>query len=250
MSDPPLPANPHPSEDARRHAASPTIGRAVEQLADDLWSQARRLRFLGVETGTRTTLVRLSNGGVFVHSPGPLDAGLRKLVDGLGPVVAVVAPSLFHHLWAGDWKAAYPGALLCGCPGLEKKRDDLPWDRVLGDRPEERWSEDIDQVFFAARTMENEVVFYHRASHSLVCCDIVFNLSKHPSRFTRLVAALLANRRPGATWLEHLMIRDRAGARAQIDRMLTWDIERIVLSHGVMIEIDGHEVLRRAYAWL
>lgn len=244
------PANPHPSEDARRHAASPTIGHAVEQLADDLWSQARRLRFLGVETGTRTTLVRLSNGGVFVHSPGPLDARVRKLVDGLGPVVAVVAPSLFHHLWAGDWKTAYPGALLCACPGLEMKRDDLPWDRVLGDQPEAPWCEDIDQVFFAARTMENEVVFYHRASRSLVCCDIVFNLRKHPSRFTRLVAALLANRRPGATWLEHLMIRDRPGARAQIDRMLTWDIERIVLSHGEMIESGGREVLRRAYAWL
>jgi hypothetical protein len=46
------------------------------------------------------------------------------------------------------------------------------------------------------------------------------------------------------------MIQDHEGVREQIDRMLAWDIERIVLSHGEMIESDGREVLRRAYAWL
>jgi hypothetical protein len=222
----------------------------MERLADDLWTKARPLRFLGVETGTRTTIVRLASGGLFVHSPGPLADDTRRFVEGLGPVVAVVSPSRFHHLWAGAWKQAYPEALLCACPGLEKKRADLPWDRVLGDAPEPPWQGQLDQVFFAARSLENEVVFFHRASRSLLCCDIVFNLSKHPSRLTRLLATLLGNRRPGATWLEHLMIRDRESAREQIDRMLAWDIDRIVLSHGEMIASGGREVLRRAYAWL
>ena len=65
-----------------------------------------------------------------------------------------------------------------------------------------------------------------------------------------MAAALLGNRAPGATWLERLIIRDRAGAREQVDRMLAWDIDGIVLSHGDLIEGDGREVLRRAYAWL
>ena len=46
------------------------------------------------------------------------------------------------------------------------------------------------------------------------------------------------------------MIREREAAREQLDRMLAWDIDRIVLSHGEMIPSDGREVLRRAYAWL
>ena len=222
----------------------------MEQLAQDLWTKARPLRFLGVETGTRMTIVQLASGGLFVHSPGPLDAETRAFVDGLGPVVAVVAPSLFHHLWAGAWQEAHPEALLCACPGLERKRADLPWDAVLGDDPQPAWRGELDQVFFGARKLENEVVFFHRASRSLLCCDILFNLSAHPSRLTRVVATLLANRRPGATWLEHIMIRDRESARDQIDRMLAWDIDRIVLSHGEMIASDGREVLRQAYAWL
>lgn len=222
----------------------------MEQLADNLWTKARPLKFLGVETGTRMTLVRLASGNLFVHSPGPLDAETGTFVDGLGPVAGVVAPSLFHHLWAGAWKKAHPEALLFACPGLERKRPDLPWDGVLGDDPQPPWQGELDQVFFGARSMENEVVFFHRESRSLICCDIIFNLSKHPSWFTRVVAALLANRRPGATWLEHLMIRDRESAREQIDRMLAWDIDRIILSHGELIASDGREVLRRAYAWL
>ncbi|MDJ0853173.1 MAG: DUF4336 domain-containing protein [Myxococcota bacterium] len=222
----------------------------MDRLAEDLWTQARPLRFLGVETGTRTTVVRLASGGLFVHSPGPLDGETRALVEGLGAPRLIVSPSLFHHLWAGEWKQAWPEALLCACPGLEKKRADLRWDRVLGDEPDPLWQGELDQVFFAARSLENEVVFFHRASRSLLCCDAVFNLATHPSRLTRVAALLLAQRHPGATWLERVMIRDRAGAREQVDRMLTWDIERIVLAHGEMIASGGREVLRRAYAWL
>lgn len=219
------------------------------RLAEDLWTHERRLRFLGLETGARMTIVRL-RGGLVVHSPAPLSAELRAEVDALGRVAAIVAPSLFHHLGVRSWIDAYPHAVTCACPGLERKRPDLRWDRVLGDTPEPEWAGELDQVFFRSRSLENEVVFHHRASRTLICADAVFNLGAHPSWFTRLVASLLAARRPGATLLERVMIRDRAGARAQIDRMLAWDFDRIVLSHGPLIETGGREILRRAYAWL
>ena len=67
-------------------------------IADSLWSATAPLRFWGIETGARMTLVRLRAGGLFVHSPLPLDGELGTEVDALGPVVAVVAPSRFHHL--------------------------------------------------------------------------------------------------------------------------------------------------------
>lgn len=219
-------------------------------VVPEIWSVARPLRFLGVETGCRMTIVRLRGGGLFVHSPIGLEDGLREEVDGLGPVEAVVAPSLFHHLSISAWKQAYPEAVFACCPGLERKRADFAWDRVLGDRPEPEWAEDLQQVSFAARTMENEVVFFHPASRTMICADAIFNLGRHPSPFTRVVARALWNRQPGATWLERVMIRDRAAAREQVDRMLAWRPERILLAHGPSIESDGEAVLRRAYAWL
>lgn len=222
----------------------------MQELAQDLWVHSRKLRFFGVETGSRMTVVRMSDGGLFVHSPSPLDRATRERIDALGPVRAVVAPSLFHHMHAGEWMAAYPNALGFCCPGLEKKRADLSWDGILGDSPEGAWRGELEQVYFRARTMEHEVVFFHRASRSLICADAVFNLSRHPSALTRAVALLLGQRKPGATWLEHIMIRDRTGAREQVGRMLDWDCDRIVLSHGPLIERHGSQVLASAYAWL
>jgi hypothetical protein len=81
-------------------------------LAEDIWTQSREVRFFGVETGSRMTVVRLAEGGLFVHSPVPLDDATRAAVDALGEVRAVVAPSLFHHLSIGEWKAAYPRAVV------------------------------------------------------------------------------------------------------------------------------------------
>jgi hypothetical protein len=67
---------------------------------------------------------------------------------------------------------------------------------------------------------------------------------------TRVAAVLLGNRKPGVTWLERIMIRDRASAREQVGRMLAWKPERILLAHGKCIEREGEAVLRRAYGWL
>jgi hypothetical protein len=223
---------------------------ALEAIAPELWVATRRLRFLGVETGTRMTVVRLGDGGLFVHSPISLADGVAEAIDVLGPVKAVVAPSLFHHLRVGEWMHAHPDAAFYACPGLERKRSDLAWRGVLGDAPEPEWASELDQVFFGARSLENEVLFFHRASRSLICADAIFNLAHHPSRLTRFVAFALGNREPGATWLEHLMIRDRAAAREQVDRVLAWRPERIVLSHGDLVATNGAEVFRRAYAWL
>ena len=224
--------------------------KALEQVGEGIWSTTRPMRFWGIETGTRMTVIRLENGGLFVHSAVGLDYETHAAVDALGPVRAVVAPSKFHHVFVPAWRDAYPEAILCCCPGLVAKRPDVSWHRVLGDQPEALWSRDLEQVHFGARTLEDEVVFFHRPSRTLVCSDMVFNLAKHPSRLTRAAAWLLGNREPGATYLEHVMIRERAAARDQMDRMLRWDFERILLAHGEPILAGGRETLQRAYAWL
>ncbi len=221
----------------------------LSAFADELWIAAREGKFLGVETGTRMTVVRLAEGGLFVHSPVALDDELRRAVDALGEVRAVVAPSLFHHLYMGAWMRAYPGAFFACCPGLEWKRSDLAFSAVLADLPHPHWAKDLEQVYFSSRR-ENEVVFFHRRSRTMITCDALLNLSEHASPKTRFVAGLMGNDGPGKGWPERLMIRDRGLARRQVDRILAWDIDRIVLGHGTLVGGDGQEIVRRAYAWL
>ncbi len=222
----------------------------LTQFADHIWTEARRAKFWGLETGSRMTIVRLSSGGLFVHSPLALTESTRKEVDGLGPVVAVVAPSLFHHLHVGDWMKAYPEALFAAVPGLEWKRPDLPFRCILGDIQHTLWSNDIEQVYFSSRR-ENEVVFFDKRSRTMICADALLNLSKHDLASTRFVASwVMFNREPGTGPLERVMIRNRDVARRQVERILEWDIDKIILSHGALVEGDGRATVARAYTWL
>jgi hypothetical protein len=221
----------------------------LQPFVEDVWTDTRSARFWGVDSGSRMTVVRLSGGGLFVHSPVGLDAATRAQVDALGEVRAVVAPSIFHHLHVHEWMAAYPGAVFAACPGLEWKRPDLAFSCVLGDPPHAAWAGELDQVYFSARR-ENEVVFFFARRRVMICADALLNLSTHPRASTRLVARLMGNDAPGVGYLEPLMIRDRRLARRQADRILEWDFDKVVVSHGAPIAAGGREAMRRAYAWL
>ena len=221
----------------------------LQRFADDVWTETRRAKFWGVETGTRMTVVRLADGGLFVHSPVALDDETRSAVDALGDVQAVVSPSIFHHLHAAAWMAAYPRAHFAACPGLEWKRPDLAFSSVLGDQPHAVWARDLEQVYFSSRR-ENEVVFFHTRTRTMICADALLNLSTHDLPSTRLVAKLMGNRAPGIGYLERVMIRDRRLARRQVTRIVEWDIDKIVVAHGGLIDGDGREIVRHAYAWL
>ncbi len=221
----------------------------LEPLTDGVWVATRRARFFGVECGTRMTVVKLSDGGLFVHSPVPLDGDTRRAVDELGEVRAVVAPSVFHHLSVGAWMEAYPGAYHAACPGLEWKRPDLAFAGVLGDQEHPIWARDLAQVYFSARR-ENEVVFFHATTRTLICADALLNLAEHEARSTRVVARLMGNTAPGIGHLERFMIRDRRLARRQVDRILEWDPDRVVLAHGALLSGGGRGAVARAYAWL
>lgn len=221
----------------------------LEPFGDGIFTTHRPQRFLGIECGTRMTVVRLSGGGLFVHSPVALDPDTRAAVDSLGPVVAVAAPSLYHHLYVGEWREAYPDAEFWACPGLDRKRPDVAWTGILGDTPPSSILPDVDLAPLTAR-FEREVVFFHRATRTMVCADALIHLGRHPSRITRLVAALMGNDGPGKGYLERVAVRDRRLARRQVDRIAEWDIEGIVLAHGELVPSGGREALVAAYAWV
>src|SRR3712207_6901152 len=64
----------------------------------------------GLEASTRMSVVRLSGegGALWLHSPVALDRRLREDLEGLGRVRFVVCPNLGHHMFAGEYVAAYP----------------------------------------------------------------------------------------------------------------------------------------------
>lgn len=223
----------------------------LRAIGENVWVVERPQRFFGLEVGCKMTVVRLADGNLWLHSPVALDAELRRELESLGPVRYAVAPNRFHHLHAGEVERLYPEARLFIAEGVQDKRPDLASAPRLGEQAPREWAEEIEQTYFEGRPMENECVFFHRPSRTLVLCDLAFNFGPRAPLVTRLFMRLMGGYgelRPSR--LDPLLIKNREQARASLDRILGWDFERIVVAHGEVLEAGGRETLRRGYAWL
>jgi len=226
----------------------------VERLADNLWVAKRpfQLPVVRAEVGTRMTIVRLADGGLFLHSPVRLDQGLRQALDELGQVRAIVAPSRVHHLFVGDYVAAYPQAKSYAAPGLPERRRDINFDAVLTDVAPDLWRGQLEQNIFRGAPVLNEVVFFHDASRTVIFTDLVFNLPVSARRNAPVFFRILDV--PGKfgphRMIRRRAIRDRAAARQSVERILRWDFDRVIMSHGDVLETDGKARVGAAFAYL
>ena len=218
----------------------------LQPVAPGLWHQQHRFSMLGIGTSTRMTVVRLGDGTLWVHSPVPLAPDLRAQVRTLGDVAWIVAPNRYHHLYAGEWAAAFPAATLYGAPGLAARRPDLTV-RPLGAVPEPAWACDLGQVFVEGLPMLNETVWCHYASRSLIVTDVVQYVSGHVPLSAVLYTSIMGvYRRVSVPNAIRLAIRDRAAFARSVQKILAWDFDRVVFAHNVILENNAHETVRRA----
>ncbi len=223
----------------------------MQQLHSDLWVTGSPLRFLGLEIGTRMTVVRLPGTELLLHSPIAATPDLVREIAALGPVSYIVAPNRRHHRFVGEWQQVYPNASLYVAPGLETKRADLTIAGVLRDEPEPGWKDSLDQVLLGGFPIANEVVFFHPPSATLIATDLAFNYGSSSPPMTRLAFRLAGTYgRLSPTLLERILVRDRAAFRQSLERILEWPFERVVVAHGEVSETGGREELVRGYSWL
>jgi hypothetical protein len=202
-----------------------------------------------MQVGRRMAIVRLRSGELLVHSPAELTRELRGALEGVGTVRFVVPASNLHgHLFMQQYRDAYPDAELFAAPGLHRRRKDLEFAGELGDTPDSRWGEDLDQALFRGHHQFIEVVFLHRANRTLLLGDLCWNVTAEMSPGARLWAGWRTRVTPTPAF--KVGIRDRAAARASLERILEWDFDRILVGHGEIVERGGREAFRGAYAWL
>ena len=215
----------------------------IRTIAPKISTIAADQRFMGLEIGTRMTLIELHDG-LLVHSP----IGINPdVVRAIGEPRWVVAPNLFHHLYVGPWiESGAEG----WCPaGLPEKRPDVGFQGVLTETGTP-FGDDLLVIPMTCMSMTNEVVLLHRPSRTLIVTDLVFNLAASAPLSTRLAFRALGGY-PGCktTALERFaMKRDRA--RQEIAFILSQDFDRVVMAHGDVIETDGKSRIEHAFQWL
>ena len=129
--------------------------------------------FFGAPYPTRSAIVRLESGDLWVWSPVKLTADLRAEVDRLGPVRHLVSPNKLHHLYLSEWKDAFPDAQLWGPRSTIRKRPELEFREALQDDPPSEWRPDIDQAWFRGSFAMDEIVFLHRPSATAIVADLI-----------------------------------------------------------------------------
>ncbi len=223
----------------------------LTQYAEDLWFSEHDL-FMpgGVHFRGRMTAARLPGGGLWLHSPVPINDALASELAALGPVAHLVAPNRLHHLHLPAAIARYPEARVWGAPGLAAKRPDVRFDEVLGEAAPGAWEGALDQAFIGGCGWINEVVFLHRASRTLIVTDLVFNIHRAANLRTRWVLTMTgAWGRLAQSRLWWVTTRDRAAAAESLERVLAWDFDRLLMAHGDPIDSGARgrlpEALRR-----
>lgn len=220
-------------------------------LADGLWVIQRKIRLPGgIQIPGHTTIVRLASGGLLVHSPFELDPAMRRDLDGLGRVAHLVAPSTFHYLYLDENRAAFPDASVHLVPGLRERRPAVGAGNVLGDATPAGWEGQIEHAVLGPTRGAAEAVFFDRATRTLVLTDLAFHMRSATNAVDRLYWKMSGVwQRFGPTLLlANVLLREPDLVRPFLARVLAWDFDRIVVSHGDVVARDGHAIFRSAFA--
>jgi hypothetical protein len=205
---------------------------------------------------TRMTVVRLSSGDLFVHSPTPLTPSLRAEVERQGRVRFIIGPNRIHYWWIPEWKAAFADADIHLAPRIgEQARGRIAFKtNSLAAARGYPWDAEIATLPIPGSHM-TEVEFFHRASRTLILTDLIENFEpeKVGALFLRLLTwiggvsppqgGLPRDLRLNFTW------RHKEELRAAAKTMLGWNPERIIIAHGRWYDGNGAAELRRVFQW-
>jgi hypothetical protein len=235
----------------------------LKQVDEDIWivdGSIVQMAMYGalVPFPTRMTIVRLSTGDLWCHSPTELTPELKAQIDSLGSLRHLISPNKIHYAHISAWTSAYSEAIAWASPGVRdraaQQKIAVDFDADLEDEPPHEWVADLDQLIFRGGRFMEEVVFFHRKSATLILADLIenFELNKVSQQLHWLLKLGGVADPDGKLPLDLRMtfIGKKEQARSCLQRILQWNPEKVILSHGRWYENNGTAELRRAFRWL
>ena len=220
---------------------------SLDPIADGLWCLNGHFDTLIFRGSTRMSVVRGADGLV-LYSPVPLEPDDRQTLAAIGPVAAIVAPNLFHHMSLRSAAEVFPAARVFVPEGLEAKIGPVPRAETMSRASPPALPGGIDHFIFDRHAVR-ETVLFHRASRTLVTSDLLYNYQPEHHRgekaFFRLLGCYGA---PKVVFYHRFAIRDKAAVHQLVEQVREWSPRRIVMSHGRIVEDDDAADLFAA-AW-
>lgn len=230
----------------------------LEQIDRSIWlAEGEIVSFHSFPYPTRSIIVDLDGGKLWIWSPIALTKALQAEMARLGEVVHLVSPNKLHHLFLKDWKVAYPAAVLWGPRSTVEKCKDLSFQRPLQGEPPAAWEGVIDQAWFRGSPLMDEIVFFHIPSSTAILADLSENFSesflkRHWRWWQQPLARLggIAKSHGFAPLDWRLSFFSRAPARAARRKVLGWQPRRVIMAHGTWQRENGAAYLQRVFSWM
>jgi hypothetical protein len=203
---------------------------------------------------TRMTVVGLANRDLFLHSPIKFDERLAKELSELGTPRHLVSPNQFHYAHIGEWARAFPEAILWASPRVRQRararHADVEFTRDLDAIAPDEWREEIDHLLFPGGYFK-EFIFFHKASRTLILTDTIINLEldkiSEPWRTATRLTGMYHPHGQIFFGMRLPLLFQRQKAKAVIEKIYSWQPQRIVLSHGRCFDVEANEVIRRIF---
>ena len=227
----------------------------LRKIDYDVWVAEQPLRYFGLSVGTRMTVIRLANDELAIISPIQASSGIIEQLSELGTVGHIIAPNLYHYLFAGEFKKLYPDAIFWAAPGLDARKPELLIDQVIGGNTRNLWTGLECLPFTGFRTLSlsgfdslNECVFFHGDSRTLILTDAAFNFDEGFPMATRLISQVIGGYKSlSPSLLEKIATTDKAKVRQSVNQILNWDFDRVIMAHGSIVEQGGKEKFKQGY---
>jgi hypothetical protein len=233
----------------------------LQAFAENVWiADGPLVRDMGVWFTTRMSVVKLINGSLWVNSPVSVSPNTLQRIMALGPVRYLVAATPRHVWRLEDWHALFPDAELWGPPQILDKskfmmvvgRQELPFAGILGDSPHHAWTDDFDQLVFKGNPLIKEVFFFHRKSRTVILDDLIQNHQIVEGQPLLNALRKLGIMHPGGDVPLDIRLTffNRKLARRSLQKLLSWDFDKMIIAHGNCIEKDAKPFVERVFQWL
>ena len=228
----------------------------LHKFANNIWlADGPVVRDMGAFFTTRMTIVKLLDGSIWISSPVPVSFAALKEISELGDVRYLVAATP-RHVWRLDlWHTLFPEAQLWASrPTLfTLQKGHLPISGYLSDTPPHAWRADFEQLAFQGNPLLSEVLFFHRNAHTVILDDLIMrNPVMEGKPLTNLIFKLGGVQGPegGVTVDMKMTFLNRKLARQSLERLLSWDFDKLIIAHGPCIESGAKQYIKRAFRWL
>ncbi len=212
----------------------------IEKLAPNLWRVEGNLP--SGATRRVMTVAKRGDGDLVIHNAIALEPELMSEIEAFGAPRVLCVPGGYHRLDAKVFKERYRDAqVVCPAGARARVSQVVTPDASYADAP----SDDDVTLAHLPGTADREGVLTVRSggAATLVFNDCINNLPKMSGLFGFLFAPTGVAAVPRlARWM---MVKDRLALAGELERLAdTPGLERIIVSHGRMIDRDAGAALR------